>query len=145
MRIPEEHSANNPSDQSSQVESVQARPKNTNNEPRNGASTEAGIQQGQNTADPLENSLNPWQLPGVHPKKRLWVESLLQLWQPKLRSWAQQGLLIKAAAQALDLDHNQPPALLTALVEQLKEGDISGLPAIRLLEQQSMPQKLHLI
>ena len=61
-----------------------------------------------------------------------------QLWQPRLQSWAQQGFLIKAAAQALGLDDNQLPAQLTAMVEQLSQGDISGLPAIRLLQQQSM-------
>ena len=139
MRSPDEHPADNSSDQSALVASARGKQENAPSEPLNDAFEEAGIQQGQNTADPPEDSLNPWQLPGVHPKRRHCVESLLQLWQPRLQRWAQQGLLIKAAGQALGLDHNEPPAQLTALVEQLSKEDISGLPAIRLLEQQSIP------
>ena len=67
------------------------------------------------------------------------AESLLKLWQPKLQEWAEQGYLLKAAAQALGINHQQPPAQLTRLVERLTQGKTGDLPSLELLQQQVMP------
>ena len=67
------------------------------------------------------------------------AESLLELWQPRLQTWAEQGELLDAATVALHLDQNQPPPQLTGIVERLKQGHTTDIPTIELLEQAAIP------
>ncbi|QNJ21168.1 putative cadherin domain-containing protein [Synechococcus sp. A18-25c] len=69
---------------------------------------------------------------------RITTESLQQLWHPQLQEWASEGELLTAANTALHLDSNNPPELLTGIVERLSQGLSSDIPPIEFLQQASM-------
>jgi hypothetical protein len=65
------------------------------------------------------------------------LDSVLELWYPKLQEWARSGQLRKAAKQALQLDGT--PRRLKRIIEALSGGDFRDLPEIVLLPASSMP------
>ena len=65
------------------------------------------------------------------------LEQLLGIWKGKLKNWAQQGAISRAATDALALKGE--PQVLQTLVSQWAAGDFSGLPPVVLLPGSSMP------
>ena len=83
----------------------------------------------QNLHSSQESLLFPWSAGSL--------EQLLEIWKGKLKNWAQQGAISRAATDALALKGE--PEVLQALVSQWAGGDFSGLPPVVLLLCSSMP------
>ena len=89
-----------------------------------------------NEAQPTDCSAE--ELDQARAEPRITTESLQQLWHPQLQEWASEGELLTAANTALHLDSNNPPELLTGIVERLSQGLSSDIPPIEFLQQASM-------
>ena len=89
-----------------------------------------------NEAQPTDCSAE--ELDHATAEPRITTESLQQLWHPQLQEWASEGELLTAANTALHLDSNNPPELLTGIVERLSQGLSSDIPPIEFLQQASM-------
>ena len=89
-----------------------------------------------NEAQPTDFSAE--ELDHATAEPRITTESLQQLWHPQLQEWASEGELLTAANTALHLDSNNPPELLTGIVERLSQGLSSDIPPIEFLQQASM-------
>ena len=66
-------------------------------------------------------------------------ERLFQSWVLLLQGWACDGQLLSAAIRSLNLSADNPPQQLKSLISRLSEGDLSDLPAIKLLKAEDMP------
>ena len=66
------------------------------------------------------------------------LEQLLEIWKGKLKNWAKQGAISRAATDALALKGE--PQRLQTLVSQWAAGDFSGLPPVVILPSSSMPE-----
>ena len=66
-------------------------------------------------------------------------ERLFQSWVLLLQGWACDGQLLSAAIRSLNLSAKNPPQQLKSLISRLSEGDLSDLPAIKLLKAEDMP------
>ncbi len=83
----------------------------------------------QNLHSSQDSLLFPWSVGSL--------EQLLEVWKGKLKNWALQGAISRAASDALALKGE--PQVLQTLVSQWAAGDFSGLPPVVLLPGSSMP------